>query len=84
MVTRARALSAELRYCRSIIDQREIPVTSTIATDGNGRWVEYAGGYTDMLAQRAAESRGELLTLARRYERRADYLLSKYAAHDRG
>jgi ATP-binding cassette subfamily F protein uup len=33
-------------------------VTSTIATDGNGRWVEYAGGYTDMLAQRVAESRG--------------------------
>jgi ATP-binding cassette subfamily F protein uup len=33
-------------------------VTSTIAIDGNGRWVEYAGGYTDMLAQRAAESRG--------------------------
>ena len=33
-------------------------VTSTIATDGNGRWVEYAGGYTDMLAQRAEESRG--------------------------
>ncbi len=29
-------------------------VTSTIATDGNGRWVEYAGGYTDMLAQRPA------------------------------
>src|SRR5207237_494457 len=22
-------------------------VTSTIAADGNGRWVEYAGGYTD-------------------------------------
>jgi ATP-binding cassette subfamily F protein uup len=33
-------------------------VTSTIAADGNGRWVEYAGGYTDMLAQRAAGSRG--------------------------
>src|SRR3984893_3005233 len=33
-------------------------VTSTIATDGNGRWVEYAGGYDDMLAQRAEESRG--------------------------
>jgi ABC transport system ATP-binding/permease protein len=29
-------------------------VTSTIAAEGNGRWVEYAGGYTDMLAQRAA------------------------------
>jgi hypothetical protein len=27
-------------------------VTSTIVTDGNGRWVEYAGGDTDMLAQR--------------------------------
>jgi len=33
-------------------------VTSTIATNGNGRWVEYAGGYTDMLAQRAAQTRG--------------------------
>jgi ABC transport system ATP-binding/permease protein len=28
--------------------------TSLIAAEGNGRWVEYAGGYTDMLAQRAA------------------------------
>ena len=27
-------------------------VTSVIAAEGNGRWVEYAGGYTDMLAQR--------------------------------
>jgi ATP-binding cassette subfamily F protein uup len=27
-------------------------VTSTIAAEGDGRWVEYAGGYTDMLAQR--------------------------------
>jgi ATP-binding cassette subfamily F protein uup len=27
-------------------------VTSTIAPDGGGRWVEYAGGYSDMLAQR--------------------------------
>ncbi len=27
-------------------------VTSTIAPEGNGRWVEYAGGYADMLAQR--------------------------------
>jgi len=27
-------------------------VISTIATAGNGRWIEYAGGYTDMLAQR--------------------------------
>jgi ABC transport system ATP-binding/permease protein len=27
-------------------------VTSVIASEGNGRCVEYAGGYTDMLAQR--------------------------------
>src|SRR5690606_1764840 len=27
-------------------------VTSVIAPDGVGRWVEYAGGYSDMLAQR--------------------------------
>jgi ABC transport system ATP-binding/permease protein len=27
-------------------------VTSVIATEGDGRWGEYAGGYTDMLAQR--------------------------------
>ncbi len=27
-------------------------VTSTLASEGRGRWVEYAGGYTDMLAQR--------------------------------
>ncbi|MBR0829605.1 ATP-binding cassette domain-containing protein [Bradyrhizobium manausense] len=30
-------------------------VTSAIAPDGNGRWIEYAGGYTDMLAQRGAD-----------------------------
>jgi ATP-binding cassette subfamily F protein uup len=29
-------------------------VTSVIAAEAAGRWVEYAGGYTDMLAQRAA------------------------------
>jgi ATP-binding cassette subfamily F protein uup len=27
-------------------------VTSVIASEGKGRWVEYAGGYSDMLAQR--------------------------------
>ena len=27
-------------------------VTSTLAAEGAGRWVEYAGGYSDMLAQR--------------------------------
>jgi ATP-binding cassette subfamily F protein uup len=27
-------------------------VTSVIATEADGRWIEYAGGYSDMLAQR--------------------------------
>ncbi len=27
-------------------------VTSVIASEGDGRWIEYAGGYSDMLAQR--------------------------------
>jgi ABC transport system ATP-binding/permease protein len=31
-------------------------VTSIIASEGDGRWVEYAGGYTDMLAQRGSGS----------------------------
>ena len=30
-------------------------VTSTIAPEGDGKWVEYAGGYSDMLAQRGAD-----------------------------
>ncbi|AMN44907.1 ATP-binding cassette domain-containing protein [Rhodoplanes sp. Z2-YC6860] len=30
-------------------------VTSVIVPDGNGHWVEYAGGYTDMLAQRGED-----------------------------
>jgi ATP-binding cassette subfamily F protein uup len=34
-------------------------VTSVIAPEGNGQWIEYAGGYTDMLAQRGAELRRE-------------------------
>jgi ATP-binding cassette subfamily F protein uup len=33
-------------------------VTSVIATEGNGRWIEYAGGYTDMLVQRKPARRG--------------------------
>jgi ABC transport system ATP-binding/permease protein len=30
-------------------------VTSVIAPDGDGKWIEYAGGYTDMLAQRGSD-----------------------------
>jgi ATP-binding cassette subfamily F protein uup len=34
-------------------------VTSVIAPEGSGRWIEYAGGYTDMLAQRGADLKRE-------------------------
>ncbi|UTD29598.1 ABC-F family ATP-binding cassette domain-containing protein [Bradyrhizobium sp. WD16] len=34
-------------------------VTSVIAPEGRGRWVEYAGGYSDMLGQRGADLRRE-------------------------
>jgi ATP-binding cassette subfamily F protein uup len=30
-------------------------VTSLVAPEGNGRWLEYAGGYSDMLAQRGGK-----------------------------
>jgi ATP-binding cassette subfamily F protein uup len=30
-------------------------VTSTLAAEGDGRWTEYAGGYSDMIAQRRAD-----------------------------
>jgi ABC transport system ATP-binding/permease protein len=30
-------------------------VSSVIVPEGTGRWIEYAGGYTDMLAQRGAD-----------------------------
>ena len=31
-------------------------VTSTLASEGDGRWTEYAGGYTDMLTQRGTST----------------------------
>jgi ABC transport system ATP-binding/permease protein len=34
-------------------------VHAVIVPDGSGRWIEYAGGYTDMLAQRGAEPSGK-------------------------
>src|SRR5271154_159238 len=40
---------------RDFLDRVVISVT---AAEGNGRWVEYAGGYTDMLAQRGDAGRG--------------------------
>jgi ATP-binding cassette subfamily F protein uup len=34
-------------------------VTSVIAPDGDGKWIEYAGGYSDMLAQRGSDLKRE-------------------------
>src|SRR6059058_1645643 len=34
-------------------------VTSVIVPEGNGRWIEYAGGYSDMLLQRGDDIRRE-------------------------
>jgi ABC transport system ATP-binding/permease protein len=34
-------------------------VTSVIVPEGNGSWIEYAGGYSDMLAQRGADLKRE-------------------------
>jgi ATP-binding cassette subfamily F protein uup len=39
-------------------------VTSVIVPEGNGRWIEYAGGYSDMLAQRGADLKREAVTTA--------------------
>jgi ATP-binding cassette subfamily F protein uup len=33
-------------------------VNSVIAPEGNGRWTEYAGGYSDMIAQRGGDLAG--------------------------
>ena len=46
-------------------------VTSVIASEGNGRWVEYAGGYTDMLAQRPASPAASRAAGDRTVRRRA-------------
>src|SRR5437879_5433728 len=39
-------------------------VTSVIAPEGDGRWIEYAGGYSDMLAQRGADVKREAIKVA--------------------
>jgi ATP-binding cassette subfamily F protein uup len=37
-----------------------------IAPEGDGRWIEYAGGYTDMLAQRGADLKREAVKAVER------------------
>jgi ABC transport system ATP-binding/permease protein len=36
-------------------------VTSVIAPDSDGRWIEYAGGYSDMLSQRGSDLKREMV-----------------------
>ena len=45
-------------------------VSVVIVPEGDGRWIEYAGGYTDMLAQRGADlaARGRCKAAAERKE----------------
>ena len=55
-------------------------VTSVIAPEGDGRWIEYAGGYTDMLAQRGADLKREAAKAAapkRRQESKAARLRAR-------
>ncbi len=40
-------------------------VNAVIVPEGNGRWIEYAGGYTDMLAQRGADIAGRAVEKAK-------------------
>jgi len=40
-------------------------VTSIIAPEGDGRWLEYAGGYSDMLAQRGGTKLNDRRALSR-------------------
>ena len=54
-------------------------VTSVIAPEGDGRWIEYAGGYTDMLAQRGADLKRE----ARQGRRRGEEGIEARRAFDR-
>jgi ABC transport system ATP-binding/permease protein len=39
-------------------------VTSVIVPEGQGRWIEYAGGYSDMLAQRGGDLKRETVKTA--------------------
>jgi ABC transport system ATP-binding/permease protein len=45
-------------------------VTSVIAPDRDGRWIEYAGGYSDMLAQRGADLKREAVKAPAAEEKR--------------
>ncbi len=45
------APSSSISHDRDFLDR---VVNAVIVPEGDGRWIEYAGGYTDMLTQRGA------------------------------
>jgi ATP-binding cassette subfamily F protein uup len=47
-------------------------VTSVIVPEGQGRWIEYAGGYSDMLAQRGGDLTREAVKAAPAAEERKE------------
>src|SRR5271154_7076347 len=44
-------------------------VTSVIVSEGGGRWLEYAGGYSDMVAQRGFGVSGSVAVVAKKPEK---------------
>jgi ATP-binding cassette subfamily F protein uup len=57
--------------------------TSVIVGDGDGRWVEYAGGYSDMVAQRGYGLAGPVATPAATTERSGKQPATEKAAPKR-
>jgi ABC transport system ATP-binding/permease protein len=47
-------------------------VTSVIAPDRDGKWIEYAGGYSDMLSQRGADLKREAAKAATAVEEKTE------------
>jgi ATP-binding cassette subfamily F protein uup len=58
-------------------------VTSVIAPEGNGKWIEYAGGYSDMLAQRGADLKRETVKAQPVTEKKEDKPAAAQAAPKR-
>ena len=58
-------------------------VTSVIVPEGDGRWIEYAGGYTDMLAQRGEDLAREAAKAASAEEKKEARAAAPSAASKR-
>ena len=58
-------------------------VTSVIAPDGDGKWIEYAGGYSDMLSQRGTDLTREAAKAAAIVEERVEKVAAPSVAPKR-